>query len=182
MPEEKTGCVLCLGFFDGLHLGHQALLQAGKRAAERLSLPLCVHTFDRSPSPSKQALTTLEERVQLMKAYGADDVHVTSFDERTRHMTGDAFFEQVMLQEIGARYVVCGHDHRFGYKGGWDAQALKKMCREKGLGFETVEEVCLDGQKVSSTAIRRALMAGDVPAAEKLLGRAVPAHWKQVKE
>lgn len=178
---QKKGCVLCLGFFDGMHRGHQALMQAGQKAAEKLSLPLCAHTFDRSPSPFKQELTGLNERVQLLKAYGADEVHVTPFDDGIRCMSGDVFFEQVILKEIGARYVICGHDHRFGHKGGWDAVALENMCRANGIGFERVEEFCLDGQKVSSTAIRKALQDGDIPLAEKLLGRPVPAQWKQVK-
>lgn len=179
---EKQGCVLCLGFFDGLHLGHQALLQAGKQAAQRLGLPLCVHTFDRSPSPFKQAITSLEERAALLRAYGAEEVHVTVFDEAMRAMTGDRFFDEIVLCEIGARYVVCGEDHRFGHKGGWDANALEKMCRDKGVGFEKVEDVCLEGEKVSSTAIRQALQAGDEEKVHRLLGRPSPAHWKQVKE
>ena len=179
---QKDGCVLCLGFFDGLHKGHQALLQAGLNAARQLSLPLCVHTFDRSPSPFKQALTGLEERVQLLKEYGAEEVHVTPFDDEIRCMPGDVFFEQVILRDIGARYVICGHDHHFGYKGGWDASALENMCRAHGIGFEMVEECCLDGEKISSTAIRKALQAGNISLAEKMLGRPVPAHWKQVNK
>lgn len=178
---QKMGCVLCLGFFDGMHLGHQALLQAGMKAAQRLSLPLCAHTFDRSPSPFKQELTGLEERVQLLRDYGAQEVHVTPFDDEIRCMPGDVFFERVILRDIGARHVVCGHDHRFGYKGGWDAAALENMCRMNGIGFEMVDEFCLDGEKVSSTGIRKALQDGNILLTEKLLGRPVPAHWKQVK-
>ncbi len=179
---EKKGCVLCLGFFDGLHLGHQALLQSGKQAAERLQLPLCVHTFDRSPSPFKQAITSLEERVSLLKTFGAENVHVTVFDDNMRAMPGDRFFEEIVLGQIGARYVVCGEDHRFGYKGGWDAKALERMCRESGIGFEAVPAFCLKGEKVSSSAIRQALHNGNEKEAEMLLGRAVPAHWKQVEK
>ena len=123
----QEGCVLCLGFFDGLHLGHQELLRAGVKAAEQMKLPLCVHTFDRSPSPFKRTLTSLEEREELLKSYGADRVFVTPFDEQTRHMAGDDFFRQVILGQIHARYVICGQDHRFGYKGGWDVQALEKL-------------------------------------------------------
>ena len=176
----QEGCVLCLGFFDGLHLGHQALLNAGLKTAKKMRLPLCAHTFDRSPSPFKRALTSLEEREGLLKRCGADCVHVTAFDEETRCMTGEDFFQKVIVEKIHARYVVCGRDHRFGHKGGWDASALEKMCREAGIGFETVPAFCLDGEKVSSTAIRKALQEGNEEKAEKLLGRKVPAHWKQV--
>lgn len=179
---EQNGCVVCLGFFDGMHLGHQALLKAGQAAAGKLGLPLCVHTFDRSPSPFKTALTTLPERKQLLLDYGADQVHVTVFDDSLRQMTGEAFFENVIVQQIRARYVICGEDHRFGYKGGWDAAALEKMCREKGMGFETAAAFCLEGEKVSSSAIRQALQAGDMYKAQRLLGRPVPQHWKQVIE
>ena len=86
------------------------------------------------------------------------------------------------LGQIGARYVVCGEDHRFGHKGGWDAKALERMCRESGIGFEAVPAFCLKGEKVSSSAIRQALQNGNEKEAEMLLGRAVPAHWKQVKK
>ena len=178
----QEGCVLCLGFFDGLHLGHQELLRAGVKAAEQMKLPLCVHTFDRSPSPFKRTLTSLEEREELLKSYGADRVFVTPFDEQTRHMAGDDFFRQVILGQIHARYVICGQDHRFGYKGGWDVQALEQLCREAGIGFEAVQPFCLDGEKVSSSAIRQALTDGNTQKAEKLLGRPLPAHWKQVTE
>lgn len=178
--KKAEGCVLCLGFFDGLHLGHQALLQAGRRAADRLGLPLCAHTFDRSPF--KQALTTLEERKALLKTFGADQVHVTVFDERVRCMTGDDFFHSVMVGELHAAYIICGADHRFGYQGKWDAAALAAMCREAGIGFETLEAVCMEGEKVSSSAIRKALQTGDEAKAERLLGRNVPANWKQVME
>lgn len=180
--EMQKECVLCLGFFDGLHRGHQVLLQAGKKAAEKLNLPLCAHTFDRSPSPFKRMLTGLEERKALLKEFGADYVYVTTFDEETRRMPGDVFFRQVMLEKIGARYVICGEDHRFGYQGGWDAAALARLCREAGIGFEAVPAYCLEGEKVSSTAIRTALLAGDEKKAEELLGREIPARWKQVSE
>lgn len=177
--KKAEGCVLCLGFFDGLHRGHQALLQAGRRAADQLGLPLCAHTFDRSPF--KQALTTLEERQELLKAFGADRVHVTVFDETVRCMTGEAFFRSVMVEQLHARYIICGADHRFGHQGKWDAGALGAMCREAGILFETLDAVCMEGEKVSSTAIRQALLAQDFEKAEQLLGRPVPEKWKQVK-
>lgn len=175
---QEKDCVLCLGFFDGLHLGHQALLRAGLKAAKENGLPLCVHTFDRSPF--KQALTTLEERKQLLLDWGAHHVHITVFDESMRQMSGEDFFEKVICREIGARYVICGEDHRFGYKGAWDTEALSAMCRRENMGFEKVAAFCLDGEKVSSTAIRKALQDGDILKAERLLGRAVPEHWKRV--
>lgn len=178
--QKTEGCVLCLGFFDGLHLGHQALLKAGRRAADGLGLPLCAHTFDRSPF--KQALTTLEERTVLLKAFGADQVHVTVFDETVRCMTGEDFFHSVMVGELHAAYIICGADHRFGHQGKWDAAALKEMCRAAGIGFETLDAVCMEGEKVSSSAIRRALQTRNEAKAERLLGRKVPARWKQVME
>ncbi len=177
MPE---GCIVCLGFFDGLHRGHQVLLKRGKAAAERLNLPLCAHTFDRSPSPFKQEITTLPEREQLLKAYGADLVYVSHFDEALRSMAGDVFFREVLVERLHARYVICGEDHRFGHLGRWDANALEKMCREKGLGFEKVPAFCLEGEKVSSSAIRQAIAEKNWEKAEEYLGRKVPEHWKQV--
>ena len=177
------GTVVCLGFFDGVHRGHLALLAAAKKAAREAGLPVCVHTFDRAPGGKGPALTTLEERERLLRAAGADQVAVSPFDERTRTMSGDEFFERVVLGRLHAAHVVCGDDHRFGYRGAWGVNELSALCERAGVGLTVVPPVTLpDGRRISSTAIRAALLKGDWALAAEMLGRPVPEEMKRESE
>ncbi len=172
MEEKHAPCVVCLGFFDGVHLAHQALLRAARAEGRRLKLPVCVHTFDHAPGDKDFELTTLPEREALLKQYGADSVSVSIFNEEMRHMRGDVFFKDVILKRLNARHVVCGDDHRFGYKGAWGVKELQTLCDDAGVGLTVVPQVSLpDGQRVSSTAIRQAIRDGNIELAEKMLGR-----------
>ena len=174
------GTVVCLGFFDGVHRGHLALLAAAKKAARETGLPVCVHTFDRAPGGKGPALTTLEERERLLRAAGADQVAVSPFDERTRTMSGDEFFERVVLGRLHAAHVVCGDDHRFGYRGAWGVQELQQLCDSHGVRLTVVPPVTLaDGTRISSSAIRAALARGEWALAEEMLGRPLPAETKK---
>ncbi len=174
------GTVVCLGFFDGVHRGHLALLAAAKKAAREAGLPVCVHTFDRAPGGKGPALTTLEERERLLRAAGADQVAVSPFDERTRTMSGDEFFERVVLGRLHAAHVVCGDDHRFGYRGAWGVQELQQLCDSHGVRLTVVPPVTLaDGTRISSSAIRAALARGEWALAEEMLGRPLPAETKK---
>ena len=172
VENKHVPCVVCLGFFDGVHLAHQALLRAARAEGKRLGLPVCVHTFDHAPGQKDFALTTLREREALLRRYGADTVSVSAFTDEMRHMRGDDFFRSVVLGQLNARHVICGDDHRFGYKGGWGVKELKALCDEAGIGLTVVPQVSLpDGQRISSTAIRQALRNGDRELAERMLGR-----------
>ena len=174
------GTVVCLGFFDGVHRGHLALLAAAKKAAREAGLPVCVHTFDRAPGGKGPALTTLEERERLLRAAGADQVAVSPFDERTRTMSGDEFFERVVLGRLHAAHVVCGDDHRFGYRGAWGVQELQQLCDSHGVRLTVVPPGTLaDGTRISSSAIRAALARGEWALAEEMLGRPLPAETKK---
>lgn len=177
---RTQGTVVCLGFFDGVHRGHLALLAAAKKAAREAGLPVCVHTFDRAPGGKGPALTTLEERERLLRAAGADQVAVSPFDERTRTMSGDEFFERVVLGRLHAAHVVCGDDHRFGYRGAWGVQELQQLCDSHGVRLTVVPPVTLaDGTRISSSAIRAALARGEWALAEEMLGRPLPAETKK---
>ena len=174
MNEEKMPSVVCLGFFDGVHLGHLALIHAAKDAAREKGLKICVHTFDQPPGQKKEMLTTLEEREQLLKNAGADEIAVSIFDDTMRHMPGEEFFQKIVVEKLHARHIVCGDDHRFGYMGACGIKELEKMCIEKGIGLTVVPPVTLDdGTRISSTAIRKALQTRDLALVEKMLGRSV---------
>lgn len=170
MKQKK---IFALGFFDGVHLGHQALLTACCRlAAEQGGLPAAV-TFDLSPSAVLQAqqpnmLTTARDRELLLRQYGMEEVYLFPANAATLSMPWQAFLED-LIQE-GAAGFVCGEDYRFGAGGGGTAEKLAAFAEERGLPCIIVEEQTMDGEKISSTRIRALLEAGDVENANRLLG------------
>lgn len=178
MPEQIQAIetVVCLGYFDGVHLGHQALLRAGREKADELGLQLWVHTFDRAPENKGMALTSLEERIRLLKVYGADQVFVSPFDDQMRRMPGEDFFVSIVIGKMHARHIICGNDHRFGYLGKCDIQTLKLLCKNTRVGLTVVPAVEWAGRRVSSTAIRQALAEGNISLAEGMLGRRISAE------
>lgn len=179
MGKAETPAVVCLGFFDGVHRGHLALLRAAQAVARERGMAVCVHTFDSPPEKKQDSLTTLRERTRLLRAAGADIVAVSPFDDAMRTMPGDEFFHSVVLGQLNARHIVCGDDHRFGYRGAWGIEALKALCEEAKVGLTVVPAVTLpDGSRISTTALRAALAAGDWEKAKEMLGRPVPEEWK----
>ena len=180
MDEESAPCVVCLGFFDGVHRGHLALLRAAREKAREKGCPVVAHTFDHAPGSKGQELTALPEREALLLSAGADRVAVSRFDDEMRHMTGEEFFRSVVIDRLHACHVVCGDDHRFGYKGAWGVEELAEMCRKAGVGLTVVPQVSLpDGRRISSTLIRQAIAEGDWAAAEDMLGRPLPDEVKE---
>ena len=168
--------VIALGFFDGVHLGHGALLRRTTELAGQLGMTPAALTLDRHPSalfsaaPTK-LLTTPEERADLMRAlYGIETLFVLPFDAHTGAMPWEEFVEQTLVGQFHAGCLVFGQDYRFGAGGAGTPELLKEKCAALGLGFACVPEVCLDGEKVSSTRIRAALEAGDMAQADRLLG------------
>ena len=172
--QKNTPSVVCLGFFDGVHRGHLALLRSAREIADQMKCRVCVHTFDRAPGSKDFELTSLAEREGLLLSFGADQVAVSRFTDEMRRMRGDDFFRQIVLDQLNACHVVCGDDHRFGHKGAWGVEELKTLCKEAGIGLTVVPPVTLEnGEKISSTAIRRAILAGDFALASQMLGREV---------
>ena len=172
--------VVCLGFFDGVHLGHQAIISEGKVQAERLKTLLYVHTYDLPPlNVIKQGclvkeISPLAEKSQLLEQAGADYVVVSRFNDTLMHMSGRDFFLKVLLEQLKAKHLVVGRDHFFGYKGRTNADELKDLCKCHDVGISIVSAVTLgDGRQISSTAIRKALSMGDSDLAEMMLGRKV---------
>ena len=169
---DDTPCVVCLGFFDGVHRGHLALLSAARQEANRLHAPVCAHTFDQAPGSKGAELTALPEREALLLAAGADFVAVTPFDDKMRRTSGEDFFRSVVIGKLRAAHVVCGDDHRFGYQGKCGVKELRTMCESAGIGLTVVPPVTLpDGTRISSTALRKALQSGDIALAREMLGR-----------
>ena len=169
----KEKIIYTLGFFDGVHLGHQALLTECKRLAAENGCKTGALTFRSSPAAvltgqKENAITTLHDRATLLKHSGMDTVQVFDTDRETLSITWQDFLR--ILTEDGAAGFVCGADFRFGQGGAGDAACLQAFCREKNLPCAVVAEQQMDGQKISSTRIRALLEQGDVTQANRLLG------------
>ena len=179
--------VVCLGFFDGVHLGHRAIIDQGKQKAAQLCLPLYVHTYDLPPmnlikhAGAVKELSPLPQKAALLEEAGVDVVAVSRFDERLMRMDGCQFFYDILIGRLHARHLVIGYNHRFGYKGSTDAKALEALCERSGIGLSVVSAVSLpDGRAISSSAIRNALTRGDTALAQRMLGRPVTQAMKDI--
>ena len=167
--------VIALGFFDGVHTAHGALLRRVKEvAAERNAVP-AAFTFDCHPSArlsgrSVPLLTSVEDRAFLMQSrYGMEEILVASFDEMVQMNWAD-FISHYLAGEQSAVHVVCGNDFRFGWKGEGNPERLKSKCAELGIGCDVIGAIELDGIRVSSTYIRTLIESGDMERAAEFLG------------
>lgn len=169
-------CVLALGFFDGVHLGHGGLLKKTRQVANRLGLPAAALTFDTHPDTlvfgaKVPLLNTPEERKYLMQSlYGIDQVLTLHFDRVTMEQPWQEFVRKTLVQKYRAAHVVCGHDYRFGAGGRGTPEKLAEECARLGLGFDCIPEIRLEGQTVSSTLIRSLLEGGETAKAVRFLG------------
>lgn len=167
--------VIALGFFDGVHKGHGALLRTVAQVADRLGAKPCAFTFDRSPTAAitGQAvplLSSVEDRVWLMRrCYGIEEVIVAPFDGMQK-MDWQDFVSEYLQKELGAVHVVAGHDFHFGYMGKGNPQRLQEKCRELGMGCDIIQKVEQDGITISSTYIRTLIAQGEVERADQFLG------------
>ena len=166
--------VIALGFFDGVHLGHAALLNKARQEADRLGCVAAALTFAQHPDEvifhrKTPLLNTLSQRECLMKdVFAMDEVITLPFDRELMQMPWQEF-AWMLSERYEAEAVVCGHDFTFGYKGEGDARKLQEFF---GSRCHVVEAVTLDGEVVSSTVIRACLQKGNVEKANRMLGRA----------
>ena len=170
MKQKK---IFALGFFDGVHLGHQTLLHACRRLAEAQNAAACAVTFDLPPSVLLQntqpnMLNTIQDREMLLRQFGMEEVLVLKTDKQTLSMSWTAFLE--MLINSGTIGFVCGYDFRFGKNGEGTAEKLAAFAEERGLPWYIVDEQAMDGEKISSTRIRALIEKGDMESAKELLG------------
>jgi len=188
IPAAAAGpTALTIGNFDGVHLGHQAMLAELKRAAGRLGVPACVLTFEPHPreffAPDKAPtrLTSLREKLELLENCGIERAHLCRFDYRFAQITAEDFIERVIARGLGARWLLAGDDFRFGARRAGDLVMLKQIAPRFGLEVSAMASVMQDGERVSSTAVRRALAAGELARAERLLGRAYSISGRVVE-
>ena len=172
---ENQRRVIALGFFDGVHLGHGALLRRVAEAAEAENARPCAFTFDRSPAAALtgQAVPLINsamEREKLMhRLYGIQEVIMAHFGQAMMRMDWRDFVAKYLMAR-GASHLVAGHDFRFGYKGEGTPRRLKDLCGELGLGCDIIPKVEVDGVTVSSTHIRALIAKGEMEQAARFLG------------
>ena len=165
--------VYALGVFDGVHLGHQALLKACAELAKQENCAAGAVTFDTHPDglisgKAPTLLCTVEDRKKLIESYGIDQVLILPFDENLRTQPWQDFLH--MLVKKGAAGFVCGDDFRFGYKGTGNAALLADFCKEQGIPCAIVPEQTVDGVRISSTYIRACIEEGRMEEAVRFLG------------
>lgn len=169
-------CVLTVGAFDGVHIGHQAILQETVEAGSRLRLPAHAVTFDPHPTgltggSRPQYLTGLEERISLIASAGLAAIRVVPFTADFASTPAEEYVERVLVGRFGARAVVVGPSHAFGSKGRGDVALLTTLGDRFGFSVRVVEPCQYDGEVVSSSRIRDAVAAGEVGRARAMLGR-----------
>jgi riboflavin kinase/FMN adenylyltransferase len=170
------GSVACIGAFDGLHLGHQALLRRAGARARSLGVPMAAVGFEPLPRevfahPPPPRLMLPGAKLAGLQRLGADCIGLLRFDAQLAAMPAETFVRTLLSGRLHAREVWVGPDFRFGHKRGGDIDTLRRLGRTLGFAADAIEPVLLDGERVSSTRIRAALRAGGFAEAARLLGR-----------
>ena len=171
------GCAVTIGNFDGVHLGHQAVIRRLGERARALGVPSLVMLFEPQPleyfrpDAAPARLMRLREKLAALRAQGVDRVLCVRFGARFASVSAEAFMGQVLRDALGARLVLVGHDFRFGNRRRGDIDMLRRAGPDHGFEVDTAPTFALEGERVSSTRIRAALADGDLEAAARLLGR-----------
>lgn len=186
LRERHRGCVVTIGTFDGIHLGHQALLQRLRDHARRLHKPAIVLTFEPMPreylmpAHPPARLTSWRERWHILSRGGLDYMCVLRFDEALRSLPGEGF-AALLAQQLHSRLVLVGHDFRFGRNGEATVSVLTGVGSKLGFEVDVVPPVLLDGVRVSSSGVREALARSDFALARTWLGRAYSMTGRVVR-
>jgi riboflavin kinase/FMN adenylyltransferase len=173
IPSDFSGCVATIGNFDGVHLGHQAILQQLKKQGEEHRLPTVVMMFEPqpreffAPDQAPARLANMSEKLQDLASFGVDYVLCLPFNQKLRSMSADQFIQTILLDGLKISHLIVGDDFRFGCDRTGDYQLLQQA----GFSVEDTKTFELEGQRVSSTRIRECLSANDLGAAGMLLGR-----------
>lgn len=177
-PEQTDQQVaLTIGNFDGVHIGHKAMLTRLVDAARQRGIPSTVMTFEPqpqeffAPDQAPARLTSLREKLELLDAEGIDIVFVCRFDYAMAQMPADRFVERIVYAALGTRWLQVGDDFRFGARRGGNFDLLASLAPKYGYEIEKTGSILLEGTRVSSTVVRACLDAGDLEGARRLLGR-----------
>lgn len=177
LPAQQRGCVLTIGAFDGIHLGHQEMIRVLRDCARQYGLPAALLSFEPTPreffakGTPPARLTRFREKFEALQRYGVDRFVCLRFDERVSSLGRDEFVSEVLVKALGVRHIVVGHDFRFGRDNQGDIAHMRALAARGIFEVTEVPPFVVDGERVSSSSIREALGVGDMARAAKLLGR-----------
>jgi len=182
LEAGDPGCALTIGNFDGVHRGHQAMLALLRNEAQHRGLSTCVMTFEphpreffaaqrQQPELAPRRIATLRDKLSELDRCGADEVVLMRFDQSLSSLSAEAFVEDILRRRLNARYVLVGDDFRFGAKRVGDYAMLDAAGARLGFDVARMMSYEVHGLRVSSSAVRDALGAGDMATVEALLGR-----------
>lgn len=175
--KDRQPCVATIGFFDGVHRGHQFLIDEVKTEAAKAGLQSLVITFDRHPrqvlqqSYQPQLLTTLDEKLRLLSLTGIDDIYVLHFTQDMAGLTAKEFMSQILHDKLNVRKLVIGYDNRFGHNRAEGFDDYVQYGRDLGIEVIQAHPFEISGVKVSSSVVRAFLNGGEVEMAKRCLGR-----------
>ena len=184
--SQSCGCVVTLGNFDGIHLGHQVLLKKLEALKASSHLPVVLITFEPQPKEffaKRQTVSRLMrfcEKWLALQAYSIDYVLCLQFNTALANLSPEQFVRQIVVGQLNAKIVVVGDDFHFGAKRAGDYEQLKKLGEQYSFQAIELPTVMLDGERVSSTRVRQALEAGNLDYAQQLLGRPYRLYGKVV--
>jgi len=178
LRNRHKACVLTIGNFDGVHLGHQAILKMLLEKAHELDVDACIMSFEPlpqeyfAPETAPARLTRLREKWCALETTGVDQFLCIKFNHWLADLTAEEFIEQILVERLHVRYLVIGDDFRFGKGRTGNFEMLKAAGAKHGFEVVNSHSHCLNGERISSTAIRHALSNNELQHAEQMLGRA----------
>mgnify|MGYP001813484464 FL=1 len=177
LQPADTPCVATIGNFDGVHLGHQAVIGQLAEKGAAMNLPTTMITFEPTPAEffgqhnAPARLSTFREKYVTLKRFAIDRLLVLPFNHRLASMSAEDFISKILMEGLDIRYLVVGDDFRFGKNRSGDFQLLQQAGKENNFTVVSMPSFRVDGERVSSSGIRSALADGDFDRAERLLGR-----------
>lgn len=187
--SQQAGCVATIGKFDGVHLGHQLILDQLKAKAEERNLPALAiiiephpeEFFAADPKQCPARLSLIDEKLELIESFGIDYACVLRFDKQLSQLSAEAYVRDILVDGLGIAAFIIGDDFRFGHQRGGDFALLQREGAE--LGFEVIESATYEhnGERISSTYVRECLEAGDFALVEQLLGRPFTLRGEVIK-
>ncbi|TQV86404.1 bifunctional riboflavin kinase/FAD synthetase [Aliikangiella coralliicola] len=176
LQSQPSACVATIGNFDGVHLGHRAIVERLIKKAKQLGLPSCVLVFEPHPKEffmgdqCPPRLSCFREKYQQLSQLGIDKLVVLQFNQALREMDAADFVNDILIEKLKIKHLVVGDDFRFGHRRQGNFQLLERMASGQ-YTLEPTHSILVDGERVSSTLIRQKLASGELEFAEKMLGR-----------
>jgi riboflavin kinase / FMN adenylyltransferase len=177
LRPRHHGSVVTIGNYDGLHIGHQAMLRALRQRADEYRVPSTVMCFEPSPqeffagSSAPARLSRFREKVHNLAAFGVDRMLCARFDEHIQSASPEDFVKDLLIERLGAKWIVIGNDFKFARGRAGNAALLRQLGKRYDFGVDEISPYCVDGIRVSSSLVRETLAAGNMPRAAQLLGR-----------